>query len=132
VTGRLGGRGLGLLLAAQLAVSWTLLSWASLSRDVIPRWPRILDVVLAFTIVFTAALLRGLAEREPSTRRIADIMLSQVVASTLPSLVLLIAWLLRERIDWNILLPGLAWRLFITQYSLPAALTAWRTSMLVM
>jgi hypothetical protein len=36
---------------------------------------------------------------------------------------LLAAWLWRDQLDWNILLPGLPWRLFITLYTLPAALT---------
>jgi len=32
--------------------------------------------------------------------------------------VLLALWLIRDRLDWNVLLPGLAWRLFFVLYLL--------------
>jgi hypothetical protein len=47
------------------------------------------------------------------------------VASTIPPVVLAVLWQFHARIDWNIMLPGLAWRLFLLVYTLPSAVTAW-------
>ena len=48
-----------------------------------------------------------------------------LVDGTAPSVVLIAAWLVRERLDWNVLLPGLAWRWFIMAYAMPAAIALW-------
>ena len=122
----MSGRLLVLLGAAQLVVSSALLAWASLSPRLVPLWARVLDVTIAFLLVYTAAVLRACAEQAPPAHRLTELRRALLVNSTVPSVVLLGAWLLRDRIDWNILLPGLAWRLFITLYGMSSALTAWR------
>ncbi|HZI76989.1 MAG TPA: hypothetical protein VFD73_23735 [Gemmatimonadales bacterium] len=53
-----------------------------------------------------------------SPRTLADGPLALFLA-TLPSLVLVALWLGRARVDWNIILPGVAWRLFLVLYTAP-------------
>ena len=110
------------LAAAQLAASFGLVFWASLSTGLVPLWARILDVGLAFGIVITAGVLHTRAQRLPEVHQVRAPRAALLVSSTTPSVVLIVAWLLRGRLDWNILLPGLAWRLFIMSYAMPAAL----------
>ena len=113
--------------AAQLTVSFALVFWASLSRGQLPLWPRLLDIALAFSVVITAGLLHARAGRVPAAQRLPKLRIALLVDSTVPSGLTLGVWLLRERLDWNILLPGLAWRLFILLYGISAALTLWRS-----
>ena len=119
---RLAVSALVALAAAQLAASVGLVFWASLSTGLVPLWARILDVGLAFGIVITAGVLQARARGAPDAQQVRALRAAHLVNSTAPSVVLIAAWLLRERLDWNLLLPGLAWRLFILLYAMPSAL----------
>lgn len=48
------------------------------------------------------------------------------MATTLPAVMLVLLWIFRDRLIWNILLPGLAWRSFVVLSALPLALVVWR------
>jgi len=83
----------------------------------------VLDVAVAFAVVLVGwlivaratALVGGFARRW-----------SYGVATVLPAAVLVGLWLARDRLLWNVLLPGLAWRTYILLACLPAALAVWR------
>ena len=79
-------------------------------------------MALAFGVVVTAGVLQALARWAPCAQQVRALRAAHLVNSTAPSVVLIAAWLLRERLDWNILLPGFAWRLFIMLYAMPSAL----------
>jgi hypothetical protein len=39
---------------------------------------------------------------------------------------LVLLWIFRDRLIWNVLLPGLAWRTFVVLSGLPMTLVVWR------
>ena len=55
----------------------------------------------------------------------AELRVSYRVATTLPAVILVLFWIFRDRLTWNILLPGLAWRSFVVLSALPMALAVW-------
>jgi hypothetical protein len=112
------GRLLVLGWLAQLAVSSGLLLWASTGPRLVPRWCGILDVTLALTFVGTSAVLRRRQDQLPTADRLQRQRRGRVVRSSLPSLVLLGLWVVRDRLEWNVLLPGLAWRLYFVLHVL--------------
>ncbi|HUR29109.1 MAG TPA: hypothetical protein VM509_13050 [Planctomycetota bacterium] len=103
-------------------MSCTLLLVAS-TRSALPIWGGLLDGVLAFAVVGTAAWIWAIA---PKTRDPWALSVGHAAAAFIPALVLAAVWYFRESLDLNVLLPGLAWRTFIVLYSVPAALGAWR------
>lgn len=109
---------------AQLLISVTLLLVASTApADRLPRWGGPLDAAVAFSLVGTLVLLhRAAADRVVP----ADMRVSYRVATTLPAVMLVLLWIFRDRLIWNILLPGLAWRSFVVLSALPLALVVWR------
>jgi hypothetical protein len=119
------GRLLVLLGMGQFMVSITLLLIASTSREKLPRWVGFLDVLLVLTIVVTVELIRRAA-----TDKIEDrvLKISYQIATSLPAALLLALWLVADRVIWNTLLPGLAWRTFLLLYALPLGLTAWKAN----
>ena len=100
---------------AQLTISASLLTWAALTHGAAPRWAGVADVLLAFTIVGTALVFRTRAVH----RRAIGISSAYVVATTLVPAVTVALWWFRGRLDFNILLPGLAWRSFILLELMP-------------
>ena len=112
------GRVLVLAWLGQLALSSGLLFWASTGPRVVPLRCGILDVALALTFICTSAVLRARRDRRPTSERLGQQHVVHLVCSSVPSIVLLGLWLIRDRLDWNVLLPGLAWRLFFVLYSL--------------
>jgi hypothetical protein len=105
---------------SQFGVSLALLIWASVADGAVPRWGAVLDVIIAFTPVLTAMWLYVHVDRA----REQHVPRANQVAVLLPPIVLVALWLTRERVDMNILLPRLAWRLFLVSQTLPAALAA--------
>ena len=94
-------------------------------RDDPPLWVGVLDVVLAFAVVLTGALIVARSRRTMERAVLeASCRVYRAGANTL--LVLLVAFFVAgHRIDWNVLLPGLAWRGWLFAYVLPAAIAAW-------
>ena len=105
----------------------TLLLWASTLAVPMQAgqvtWQGIVDVGTAFAVVILAMILytraRPLAN-EPA------VSLSYAIATGVVVTALVLMWLFRERLDFNVLLPGLAWRMFVLMQTLPAALAVAR------
>jgi hypothetical protein len=107
----------------QLAASVALLLIASTSRDKLPGWGGAVDGLLAFTLVTTAALIQRLGAKAVGRTALQR---AHEIASVVPAMIFVALWLFRDRLTWNILLPGLAWRTFFVLYVLPASLATWR------
>jgi len=116
-----------LLEAGLLVISVTLLLIASTTP--VPfkpgqlTWQGVVDVATAFAVVITGigVTLKAGALVDHEARR-----LSYGIATVPPALLLLGMWLFQDRLRWNVLLPGLAWRSYVLLFSLPAALALWR------
>jgi len=110
-------------LVAQGLVSSGLLVWASATPPPLPRWGGPLDVAIALSLAATVFILQRLVGWPPDS---SDIRRAYATIATVPSVVIVAIWLWRAHLDFNILLPGLAWRLFLLLYAVPAVLAAWR------
>lgn len=77
-------------------------------------------MVIAFTLVATAFLIWRRAGDRPG---LGQLRLAHGVAAIVPALVLVAIWWYRDSLDFNILLPGLAWRTWLVLYTLPSALS---------
>ena len=116
-----------LLEAGLLVISVTLLLIASTSP--VPfepnqlTWQGVVDVVTAFTVALAGigVTIKAGALVDNEARR-----LSYGIATVLPALLLVSMWLFQDRLRWNVLLPGLAWRSYVLLFSLPPALALWR------
>jgi hypothetical protein len=106
-----------------LLVSTSLLLYASVHPGALPRWGGVVDVAVAFLLVGWLAALH--VKYGHAISRTGLVQSSQVIAFLFP-LVFVGLWLAADRLTWNILLPGLAWRSFVVVQSLPAAIAAWR------
>jgi hypothetical protein len=104
----------------QLTASTSLLMWAALTHGAVPRWAGVVDVALAFALVCAALTLRIRTEQA----RARTMLRSYGAAATLPSALIIVVWWFRDRLDLNILLPGLAWRLFVLFDLMPALLAS--------
>lgn len=83
----------------------------------------ILDVVMAFAVVILGIIIYGKGIRSAT---LSTWQSSYAVLTVLPALVLVVLWLLLGKINWlDVLLPGLAWRIYIFSQTLPAAITLW-------
>jgi hypothetical protein len=103
--------------------STALLAVASVCRCSPPRWVGVVDVAAAFALTATAGIVwtEGHRAVDVAARRVAhDITTTAVPAACL------VLWVLRASVDWNTVLPGLAWRSFLVLHSLPAAVALWR------
>jgi len=117
------GRALVAIGAAQLVVSVALLLIASTTPQRLPRWGGPVDGAIAFTLVATLGVLY---QATASRVRMAELRPSYHVATLLPAAVLVLLWLFRGRLIWNVLLPGLAWRIFVVLSAVPLAMAAVR------
>jgi hypothetical protein len=92
----------------------------------VPAWVGWLDVGLASGVVMVAFSVDAL------TRGRVDSQIGPVgyglhrLASHLLIVLLVVFFVFGDRIRWNVLLPGLAWRMWLLLYILPAGLTAWK------
>ncbi len=85
-----------------------------------PSWGGPLDVAIAFTLIATSFLVwRRAGERVGP----AELRARHAVAAVVPALVLAAMWWYRDALDFNVLLPGLAWRTWLVLYTLPSILT---------
>ena len=120
-------RGLALAAAGLYLVSLAILLVASTALAPIApgqfTWTGVTDVVLAFIVVILAAALQQHAK---SSVGLAALRLSYGVATTLPVVLLLAMWVFAAGLRWDVLLVGLAWRLWVLLYTLPSAVALWR------
>jgi hypothetical protein len=98
------------------AASTAILLLASIARTPVPAWGGYLDVGIVILIAFIGFSIH---QRNKSLPRY-DI--SHQVAITLFPLILVSMWLYRNSLDFNILLPGLAWRTYFFLSILPHGL----------
>jgi hypothetical protein len=101
-------------------ISTALLLIASTATTPLPAWGGYLDVAIVVLIAFTGITIH---QRNKSVPRY-DI--SYQVAIYLFPLILVGMWLYRNSIDFNILLPGLAWRTYFFLSILPHGLNLWK------
>lgn len=98
------------------AFSTVILLIASTAKGPVPAWGGYLDVGIVILIALTGITIH---QRNKSTARY-DI--SHQVAIYLFPLILVGMWLYRASLDFNILLPGLAWRTYFFLSILPHGL----------
>jgi hypothetical protein len=116
-----------LLEASLLVISVTLLLIASTAPVAFEpgqlTWQGVVDVVTAFAVVLAGigVTIKAAVLVDDQARR-----LSYGIATVLPALLLVSMWLFQDRLRWNVLLPGLAWRTYVLLFSLPPALALWR------
>ena len=101
-------------------ISTAILLMASRVKTPVPAWGGYLDVGIVILLAFIGIAIR---QRDKSTPRY-DI--SHQVAVYLFPFVLVGMWLYRDSIDFNILLPGLAWRTYFFLSILPHGLNLWK------
>jgi hypothetical protein len=101
-------------------VSTALLLIASTAKTPLPAWGGYLDVAIVVLIAFTGITIH---QRNKSAPRYD---MSYQVAIYLFPLILVGMWLYRNSIDFNILLPGLAWRTYFFLSILPHGLNLWK------
>ena len=101
-------------------ISTALLLIASTAKTPLPAWGGFLDVAIVVLIAFIGITIH---QRNKSAPRY-DI--SYQVAIYLFPLILVGMWLYRNSINFNILLPGLAWRTYFFLSILPHGLNLWK------
>ncbi len=92
----------------------------STAKTPVPAWVGYLDVGIVILIAFTGFKIH---QRDQSMPRY-DI--SHQVAIYLFPLILVGMWIFRDWLDFNILLPGVAWRTYFFLSILPHALNLWK------
>ena len=101
------------------AISTTILLTASTAKTPVPVWGGYVDVGIVLLIALTGFALH---QRDQGAPRYDS---SHQVAVYLFPLILVGMWIFREALDFNILLPGLAWRIYFLLSILPHALSLW-------
>jgi len=101
-------------------ISTTILLIASTAKTPVPAWGGYLDVGLVVLITFTGITIH---QRNKTAPRY-DV--SHQIAIYLFPVILVGMWLYRNSIDFNILLPGLAWRTYLFPSILPHGLNLWK------
>jgi hypothetical protein len=95
----------------------------------LPAWIGITDVVLAFVVMILGLAILSIAGNKIQN---LDMQASYQVyraLGTMPLILLVLFFVAGDRLLWNVLLPGLAWRIWLLVYTLPAGLTLWRTKL---
>jgi hypothetical protein len=103
------------------AVSTTILLIASTAKSPIPAWGGYLDVGIVVLIAFTGLMIHQRNKVAPRY----DI--SHQVAIYLFPLILVGMWFYRASLDFNILLTGVAWRVYLFLSILPHAINLWKS-----
>jgi len=101
-------------------VSLFILLIASLSKSPLPVWGRYLNVGLVLVIVAFSFIIFERGKDSPNYES------GHRVALYILPVLLLGMWILRNAFDFNILLPGLAWRTFFCLHILPYGITLWK------
>ncbi len=101
---------------------------ASLSEaKSIPVWVGFLDVGTAFVLVLLMIVIEALAKGSSTDQVRRTSYRAWRVVINLPLVLLVIFFAAGDHIRWQVLLPGLAWRAWVSLYVLPAWLVAWRS-----
>ena len=101
-------------------ISTALLLIASTAKTLLPAWGGYLGVGIVVLLAFIGITIHQRNKIRPRY----DI--SHQVAVYLFPLVLVSIWLYRDSLDFNILLPGLAWRTYFFLSILPHGLNLWK------
>ena len=102
------------------SISTVLVLIASAAKTSLPAWGGYLDVGIVVLIAFTGIMIHQRNKRAPRY----DI--SHQIAIYLFPVVLVGMWVFRNSIDFNILLPGLAWRTYFFLSILPRGINLWK------
>lgn len=105
-------------------ISTTILLIASIAETSLPAWGGYLDVGTVFLIAFTGFIIH---QRNRSTPRYE---VTHRLAVYLFPFILVMMWVFRDTLDFNILLPGAAWRTYFFLSILPHAITLWKSESL--
>lgn len=103
------------------AISTAILLLASTAKTPLPAWGGYLDVGIVVLIV-----INGFAIHWVNKKNRPSYYASHQAALYLLPLILLGMWIYRDSFDFNILLPGLAWRTFFFLSILPYGLNLWK------
>jgi len=103
------------------AISTAILLIASTAKTPVPAWVGYLDVGIVLLIAFAGFTIYHHNKNAPRY----DIA-HQTAIYLLP-LILIGMWIYRGSLDFNILLPGLAWRTYFFASILPHALSLWKS-----
>jgi hypothetical protein len=106
--------------SALLIISSVILLIASTARIPLPIWGGYLDVAIVVLIAFTGFTIYQRSKHLPRYDT------SYQFALYLFPLILVGMWLFRNALDFNILLPGAAWRTYFFLSILPHALRIWK------
>ncbi len=101
-------------------ISTMILLIASAAKTPLPKWGGYLDVGIAILIVVFGFTLFGMNKMS------LEYATSHRVMLYLTPILLLGMWFFRNWVDFNILLPGLAWRTFFFLHILPYGLNVWK------
>ena len=101
-------------------ISTAILLIASTSKSPVPAWGGYLDVGIVVMIALIGFVIH---QRNKSGPRYN---ISHQIAIYLFPLILVGIWIYRDSLDFNILLPGLAWRTYFFLSILPHALSLWK------
>ncbi|HZJ23581.1 MAG TPA: hypothetical protein VFD54_09750 [Anaerolineales bacterium] len=102
------------------AVSIAIVLMSSTAKSPLPVWGGYLDVGIVALIFINGFAIHRMKESRP------DYHISYQAAVYLFPLILTGLWIYREILDFNILLPGLAWRTFFFFSILPYGLNLWK------
>ena len=101
-------------------ISTVILLIASTARTPVPPWGGYLDVGIVLLIALIGFIIH---QRNKSGPRYN---ISHQIAIYLFPLILVGMWIYRDSLDFNILLPGVAWRTYFFLSILPHALSLWK------
>ena len=76
-------------------------------------------MIIALTLVGTGFLIW---RRAGDRAGIREFRVGHSVAAIVPALMLAAIWWYRDSLDFNVLLPGLAWRTWLVLYTIPSGL----------
>lgn len=116
----LSNRFLLFMACAAYFVSTYLVLYASASDVPVPRWAGYLDVGVVLLIVFLSFMIFWKGKENPRFPP------AYLAALNIMPLILLGIWVYRNSLDFNILLPGLAWRTLLFFHTLPYAMNLWK------
>jgi len=106
--------------SALFIISTLILLIASTATIPAPAWGGYLDVGIVVLIALIGFLIHQRNRNSPRYE------ISHQVAVYLFPLLLVAMWLYRDSLDFNILLPGVAWRTYFFLSILPHALSLWK------
>ena len=101
-------------------ISTSILLIASTAKSPVPAWGGYLDIGIVVLIAFTGFVIHG---RGKGASRYD---MSHQIAIYLFPIILVGMWVYRDALDFNILLPGVAWRAYFFLSILPHAIGLWQ------